>query len=152
MDWHGRPRQGFWGEDERVLSHMLKLSSSLFLSISLSLFLSLPPPLCLLQDGLLIFATWVLTRVHMQIQSRTCINTNPHMQIFEQHLTILIQFKSTYKKCLFLFRFLKLSIPNAKHIAFSLVFVLYNHLDLLHLSCSDPVTPSNSPPHPLQGC
>lgn len=75
-------------------SNSLPLSFCLFLS--LSLFLSLPPPLCLLQDGLFIFATWVLTRVHMQIQSRTCINTHPHMQIFEQHLTILIQFKSTY--------------------------------------------------------
>lgn len=30
MDWHGRPRRGFWGEDERVPSHTQKHTLSLF--------------------------------------------------------------------------------------------------------------------------
>ena len=34
MDWHGRPRQGFWGEDERVPSHTETLSLSLSFSFS----------------------------------------------------------------------------------------------------------------------
>lgn len=67
MDWHGRPRQGFWGEDERVPSHTCAHTHSLS-RLSLSLLL----------DALFIYATWVsLTHVHMQTQAWDMHNYTP---------------------------------------------------------------------------
>lgn len=72
MDWHGRPRLGFWGEDERVPSHTLKNSLSLLYS---SLFLLLDAPF--------ISATNTCSR-----STQTCIitQTNSHKHI--QNLNI----------------------------------------------------------------